>query len=500
MSASQPPAVGSSRVALLERVSVRTVRWAWGLFAVFTVVQLARVLQPVNTLSADEALAILAGQRTLEGHGIQDRYLTFLPGSLVWPILTSIAYGVGGIGGARLLALLCTLLGLISVTRATRQLFGDRAAVLTGVTMMVSAPYIVISRVAFMETLAFASLAVAFWAVTMLVERNHRLWIAVAAAAMALAFFAQYRAALTIIPLTLLLLAVRGRRGQLDAALLWLMASLAFIIYFQAFSTQLVNGFQEIRLFSASQSINLFASDGTRLLLLLFWGGIPLLIALIGFWRGRDQRRLLGALVIGPALWFLGLLVLSDPSHSLVFPDLAIGMVLIYPVVGYALAQARLSNVEYGALALLAILIGVIGYVHSTAFERSWPDSSRTSAFLATQVEPEERLLASDRWPLALSLYDTGQITGPEAVLDEAGLFGLDQIIDFCTFDWFVTEPGIAPWSASVELGIRACGSFETVQIVPTDVSGISNRLRATERTIWVTVERNTNPFSEASP
>ena len=500
MSASQPPAVGSPRVALFDRASIHTFRWAWGVLALFTVVQLIRVVQSINSLSTDEALAVLAGRRTLDGFGIADRYLTFLPGSLLWPAVTGVAYEIAGSSGVRMLALACTLIAIAAMMLATRILFGDRAAVLAGIAMAVSAPYLVIAHLAFMETLAVMAVAVAFLAIALLATQRHRQWVAVAAGAMMIAVLAQYRAGLLMIPLTLVILVLRGREGKVDAALFWLMASLPFIIYFQAFSTQLVGAFETLNPLTPSQSTSAFASEPARRLLLALWGGLPLAIALAGWWRVRGQRRLTAALIVGPAIWLVLLLAVADLERSLVFPDLALGMLLLYPVIGLALSQARLSGAEYGALAILAGLVAVIGAVHTDAFDRSWADSSRTSDYLESRVVLGDRLLASDRWPLALSLYNAGLIAGPDDVLDEAALFAMDDIVDLCTFEWFAGENTIAPWSPYVESAIRSCGSFEPVQIVPTDVSGISERLRAMERTIRLTVLRNTNPYSELTP
>ncbi|MFL7790547.1 MAG: hypothetical protein AB8I69_00280, partial [Anaerolineae bacterium] len=62
----------------------------------------------------DEGIYITSGVRTLEGYGLSDLYLTWFGGSLLWPILAGIGYRIGGLIGARVVALLVTTGGFIA--------------------------------------------------------------------------------------------------------------------------------------------------------------------------------------------------------------------------------------------------------------------------------------------------------------------------------------------------------------------------------------------------
>ena len=94
----------------------------------------------------DEAIYIVGGQRTLEGHGYSDGYLVWFGGSLLWPVLSAIGFRAAGLVGTRFIALAGMTICLAAIARAADNLFDAQAGFWTTLTLAISGPFIAIAR------------------------------------------------------------------------------------------------------------------------------------------------------------------------------------------------------------------------------------------------------------------------------------------------------------------------------------------------------------------
>jgi hypothetical protein len=492
----EPRAFQAQREWVATQAATRSLPIAWGVLTIFAVAQIIRLANGFNGASSNEGLYLTAGLRTWDGKVVDDRLLTQLPGSILWPALGAIGYEFLGLNGARLLALILTLIAFAALVLGTRQLFGDRAGTMTGLALAVSAPFLVLGHLALMESLAVAGMAICFYAITNLIARDDRLWLLIGSVALIAGILGQYRAGLFLIPMTLLLLVTRDRKGRLDVIVLFLTTSLGFIVYFEAFSQQVEIALQELSLLTPSAVAHDFATaDGKRALLAL-WGLAPVAVAAVACIRERGRRRAAAlALTVGPAFWVLALLTVADTSAMLVFPDLAVGLVAVYPVIGLALARLTLRGAEGLSLGLIVLFVGMIGWVHMSAFDHSWMDYRPMTAALTEEMEPGDGVLANDRWPFALALYGDGLIEDPMDLVDEEAILTNSELLDLCTFEWFVNGSGPASWPPFVDGVITRCGGFEERVSAESELTGIATRLRETTSTATTQLWFNTTPF-----
>jgi Dolichyl-phosphate-mannose-protein mannosyltransferase len=482
-------------VALRRSVRELGTSGLWLSLALFFGLQLIRLAQSPNGPSPDEAIHLTAGLRTWSGHLPDNRYLESLPGSLLWPVIGAAGYEAGGLAGARIVALVAALLTFLGVVLGTRRFFGDRAAFFAGIAMTVSAPFLVAAHLASMEAIALMGMSLCFWAVSHLSDDDHRRWIGFASIALGVAMLAQYRAALFFIPIAALILVLRGAKGRIDVALLGLTFVLPFIVYFQAISERVVVDFGEISLLTPHQNVHDFASVDDKRALILLWGLLPVLVGLLAWRRAPEHRRLIAVMLAGPAVWVLALLGVASLERSLVYPDLAVGLLLVYPVVGLSLSRLSLDTAEQTALAITVLLAGLVAWVHMGIFDTSWPDSRPMTDYLMANMQENDQLLVNDRWPYALALYDAGIIDNPNEIVDEPALLVNTSLLDLCAFGWFVDGEGPYTWSPWVTSIITSCGTFESAESANPEVHQYTDRLRRETGTVPSTLWRNSNPY-----
>ena len=463
----------------------------------FAALQAVHILRKFNSPSAVEARAAIAGLRTLEGYGWGDGYLRVLPGSLLWPVVSGGAFDLWGTSGPRLISLLLVVSGFLALLSATRWLFGAKAACFTAAALALSAPFWVVGHLGSMEALALATVCIAVWAIVQLARYDHRGWLLLATAMLSVAVLAHYRAVLLLIPAAMLLAALRHQRAPIDIGLMWLLSGLVLVVYFDVVSAQLVGVLSPGKVFGLTEGGRVFESAGAVRAVLVVWGALPLLAGLHAWYRNRALRRVIAAFVAGPALW-IGVWTLSaGATATLVHVDLALATVLLYPIVGLALAQIAWDRARLTALGIAAIGLILLSAQQTRAFDRGWPDSSAPVAELVGSMQPGDQVLSNERWPYALALYEADRIEDPEDVLDETLLFERDKVFDVCSFSWFVDSQSANPWSALVLTSIGSCGTFEPVVVANSQVALLSDGLQEREVTVQTIVRRNANPFRE---
>jgi 4-amino-4-deoxy-L-arabinose transferase-like glycosyltransferase len=463
--------------------------WTWLIIGVWFLFGVATL--NYNGPFFDEGIYLTAGQRTLEGHGYSDGYLGWFAGSLLWPVLAGIGTRLGGLLGARTIALIMAAAGFAAFAQAVRNLFAEQAGFWATLAFALNAPFLALARMGVYDSTALAGIAVSFWAITELKRRDHRIWLAVAAVSFTLAVFAKYPIALMLFPIAGVLLVLRREKAVTDIVLFGFLSAAVALAFFLPVRDQ-VASFLSYRLTTSPISgvtPSMIAVDLLRL------SAVPFLLAVSGWLVARDRRGLASVLLLSMVMWPAYHLVLSDSvsrSKHLVF-----GFLFAYPLVGLALS-ALWGSVKRGAairkLAVVALVLAlaVTGFVQLDRFNRAWPDARPTADYLLARVEPGQKLLINESWPYTMYLYTAGRIDSPWDVFDVYRITRGESEIDLCEYDWFVDSYGSYKWPESILETIRRCGVFQPVFSSTSAVVGMGTDLDYVAYQVPVTVWQNT--------
>ncbi len=443
----------------------------------------------------DEAIYITAGQRTLEGYSISDGYLTWFGGHLLWPVLAAAGYLGAGLLGTRLLALLLSLTALLSLSRATRNLFNPQAAFWATLVFALNGPFFALARLGVYDTLALAGIAISFWALTEMVRQDNRAWLIVAALAYSVGLFAKYPMALMILPLSGLILAKRKGQSFLDLAIFAFTSGALVLALFLPFREQIV-GLAAWRL---SNNPNFDVSLQAIAVSLLYYTAPTLVLAAVGWIASRQNRFLTTVLLFSLAIWPTYHLLLSDPVSRT--KHLVFGFLFAYPLVGLALdtvwhGRLRWVLLRRGAVAGLVLMLTLLGYRQIERLNRAWPDVRPAAAYLVTHVEPGEELLINESWPYTMYLYTQGRIDSPWDIYDGYRLTHGELTYDLCEAAWFVDSGGSFEWPDGIVAAVQDCGTFEPVFSTSSTVTGFGNNLRFVTKSVKLVIWRNSAKVS----
>ena len=488
--------VRSGAAALATPVSA-----AWGVTSLMALFQVIYILSAPTGPFIDEGIYVTAGLRTLQGLGVSDNYLTWFAGSLLWPVLAALAYLAGGLIGVRLLALLCTTLAVCATIQATRNLFGDRAALWTALALAVNGPLLALAHFGVYDQLSLLGLGVSFWAATELVRRDDRLWLVLAALAGAFAVLGKYPMILSLAPILALIWLLRGAKRRTDLLLFGYILAAVLIIYYLPLRDKL----SQFPAWRVENSPSFGATPLTVAFSLAVYSAIPIALTVIGWlaaWPLRKRRLatiLLGALFLWPGYHMLTQNSVGDTKH------IVAGFIFAYPLIGLGLAhlwswrgpmQLRLRlgvSPRWGRTAAMIIFacVALAGLLQSANLDRSWPDYRPVNAYLAAHVHAGDQLLVSSAWPVTMDLYARGDLTSPWEVYDEYRVQHSTQPLDLCRFDWFVDESPGYGWSDATRAQIEACGTFRQVYQTTTIVTNIGSQSDFVTYPVQITVWRN---------
>lgn len=477
-----------AQIKISRKLDVRVLTWivvgAWYLVCLS--------MLDYNGPFMDEGIYITAGQRTLEGHGLTDGFLGWFAGSLVWPTLAGLGSRIGGLIGARACAVTLVGVAFILLVLAARNLFGELVAFWTALAFSVSGPVLALARMAVYDTAALAGIAASFWAITELDKRDHRFWLILAAVAFCWAIFAKYPSGLMLFPLMGVLLAVRGRKAVTDLFLFGFVSIAITLAFFLPVRERVVYFFSYRLAHSPAIGVTraMAAVDLLRLSI------VPLLLALGGWWVAKQKRGLATILLLSLLMWPAYHLLLDDPvSRS---KHLVYGFALGYPLVGLALdwmwdRSDRRLGARLGRGAAIALVLGLalLGAVQLERFNRAWPDARPAIEYLATRVQPGQKLLINESWPYTSYLYGVGRLETPWDVFDVYRITHGQSEIDLCEYDWFVDSQGAYQWPGPIVFKLHRCGVFESVLTTQSTVVGMSRDLDYVRYSVKVVVWRN---------
>lgn len=486
-----PPSIHAAK-----RHTARMYHWATlAVLALFIGCEIALIMSQRTGPFGDEAIYIFAGMRTIEGYGLSDNYLTWFAGSLLWPVVAASGYIVGGLVGARLIALACTSLAIFASAKASRNLFGEPAQLWTALALVVSGPVIYLAHLAVYDQLALAGVAASFWAVSRLGRKDERRWLLVAVFAFAIAVIAKYPMILCLTPLVGVVFALRRKRAQADLFIL-LSASIALLlIYVLPLREQLV----QFLLWRQENNPSFGATTETVRFSLVWYGGLAWLLASIAavvLWVADKKKRLLiivliGGLLLWPAYHFLIDNVVSEEKHQV------FGFLFGYPLIGALFAGLWLRPGVWRWLRRSVVIVALLamafaGIAQAMQMDRGWPDTRPAAQYLATHVRPGQPILASDAAPYQMTLYRNGNLQSPWDIYDTYRVAHGEYKGNLCSAVWFVDEVGGISWPETVSRQIQSCGTFKEVYSSTSMVTQLGHSLQFVTYPVHITVWVNT--------
>jgi hypothetical protein len=481
---------------ILRKLDYRTLTWA--IVGAWVLVCLATL--NYNGPFMDEGIYLTAGQRTLEGHGLTDGFLGWFAGSLVWPVLAGLGSRVGGLVGARAVAVLLTGVAFVSLILAARNLFGDRVAFWTALAFAASGPVLALARMAVYDASALAGIALSWYAITELARRDHRGWLILAAAAYCWAIFSKYPTGLMLVPLMGALLTLRGRKAMTDLFLFGFVSGAIALAFFLPVRERVASFFS----YRLVNSPVVGVTRGMVAVDLLRLSAAPLLLAVVGWWAAKERRGLATVLFLAQIMWPAYHLILGDSvSRS---KHLVLGFTFGYPLVGLALdwmwaragerpnkttVHGAVRWLGRGAAVAVAVGLAVLGAVQVERFNRAWPDARQTAAYLLEQVEPGQKLLINESWPYTSYLYAAGRLETPWDVFDVYRITHGQSEIDLCEYDWFVDTQGSYLWPGWIAFDVHRCGVYRPVLTTESTVVGMGRDLDYIRYQVKVVVWQN---------
>ena len=458
----------------------RYVMAAWlivGLWFIFCIATL-----DYNGPFFDEGIYITAGQRGLQGYAASDNYLSWFAGSMLWPTFAALGYNAGGLIGARAVATIFATIAFIATVLATYNLFGQAVAFWTALTLALSGPFLALARLAVYDPPALAGIAVSFWAITMLHKRDHRAWLLLAALAYVFALFSKYPTGLMLLSLIGLMLALRRGKAMMDIALFGFTAVAVLLIFYIPLRAPLSQLGTRLAPQEILRQPSLVLTSSV-----LYFGGLPCVLAFLGWLMAKERRPLATVLLLSLALWpvyhlwqafFVGL------SKHVVF-----GFLFGYPLIGLGLSTLWQRGRHLGAIIAICSALTMVGAIQWQQLDHIWPDVRTAAAYLTAHVQPGDKLLINDSWPYTMYLYITGRIRQPQDVIDiysreEAG-------IGLCEYHWFVESEYTPQWPPGVLKELQQCGTFRKVFSTPSTVSVLNFSFDYVTAPVGIAIWRN---------
>jgi hypothetical protein len=413
----------------------------------------------------DEAIYIVAGVRTFEGHALSDLYLTWLAGTLAWPVLAGLGYLLGGIIGTRAIAALLGIAVLSAIGRATTNLFDEKAGFWATLALAVNGPFLALSRLGVYDILSLAGIAASFWAITELPNRNRRHWLLIAAVAYAIGALAKYPIGLMILPLMGTLVFLRKERARMDLLILIFVGGAVGLAFFLPLREQ-ISVFFDWRL----QNSPGFGVPLSTIAFAILYLSVPIwLLAGLGWIVAKSRRTLATVLIAALAIWPLYHLLTQDPVGT--NKHLVFGFIFGIPLVGLALARiwdvgsqtdaGRISR-RVATVAIVSVLAG-LGALQVYQANHAWPNLAFAADFLTERVTPGDQLLINESWPITMALYTAGRINSPWDVYDTYRVATEPTAPAPCDFEWMVDVRGSYTWTPEVAAALEACPDYRRV-------------------------------------
>ena len=416
------------------------IRRVWWIAAAFLAVQVGIIGLGASGPFVDESLYTVAGLRALEGRALSDGYGTWFNGSpFVWPVIAALGHHLGGLSGARLMAAILSTLTLVALAGAAENLFGRSVSQWCALAFGVNGLFLALAHFAVYDVVALTGVAVSMWCLSRAsppeASGAHVAgWVIAGAVAFAGAVIAKYGYMAMVVPLVGLLVSVR-RRGTAGALAVFLSVAGAILAgYFLLCFGSLFppsSGAYFDQTFGRSR--------GHIAVLQIVFGVVPFALASVGAlvaW-GKGRRLLvvtcLAALSVYPAFHLWTGNFVSGQKHVVA------GFLFAYLLAGVALERLGSSRSRATPAVVLGLLI-VWGGVQCYWQDRSWGDTRILASYLATNMQPGDRVVAESSWNYTLYLYPGRVVESPADVIDANHSPDRNRR-DLCRIPWVVGDP-----------------------------------------------------------
>ncbi len=414
-------------------------RRLWWIVAVFLAVQVCIIAFAANGPFVDESLYTVAGMRVLEGKALSDGYIGWFNGSpFAWPVIAALGHHLGGLAGARFMAVILSTVALVAFAKTAENLFGRSVAEWCALAFGLNGLFMALAHFAVYDVAALAGLAVSMWCMTRSPTSDASLWVVGAGVAFAGAVIAKYGYMPMVVPLLGLLVSVRDSKKSGRALAMFLsVAGVILTAYFWLLFGSLVPAS------SAAYLGQTFGkSRGHIAVLQLVFGVVPFVLASAGAvvaWR-RGERLLvvtcLLALSLYPAFHLWTANFVSAQKHVVA------GFLFAYLLAGLALERLWTSRSRATVVIALAVLT-LWGGLQCYWQDHSWSDTRTLAHHLALNMKRGDRVVAESSWNYILYLYPRGLIASPADVID-ANYPPPGDRPDACQIPWLVGNPDSA--------------------------------------------------------
>ena len=418
--------------------------------AAFVALQIAIVWFAANGPFVDEGLYTVAGMRVLEGRGAADGYSAWFNGSpLVWPVMAALGHHLGGLPGARCVAILLSMVTLVAFARTAASLFGESAAAWGTAALAANGLFMALAHFAVYDVPALTAVAVAMWCVARSSRADDLRWLIGAGIAFGAAAITKYGYLPLIVPLAGLLVSTREvRLGRGLAVLLGVAGGMVGTYFFVTFGTPVPTSM------GAYLEQTFRRSRGHIAVLQIVFGLAPLMLATAGAivaWRRRHRRLVvtcLLALSLYPVFHLWTGNFVSGQKHVVA------GFLFAFLLGGLALDRMWKVPSRRVTLVGLLCLLAVWGGLQWHWQEHSWTDTRILTRYLAQHMKPGERIIADSSWIYILSLYPAGLIASPSDVIDANYAPDRDRL-DVCQASWLV---GNLDTAEMIRTALESCG------------------------------------------
>jgi 4-amino-4-deoxy-L-arabinose transferase-like glycosyltransferase len=437
------------------------------LLLVFVALELGVVLFLGNGVFTDEGIYVLAGRSLLLGIPDRADYALWLDGSpFLFPVVSGLAFLIGGIAASRLVAAALAALGLWFFARFVRRSFGRAAALWATLGLAANGAFFALGHLAVYDALSFAALTACLWCTRELARAPEPKWMLRAALAAALAVTSKYTVVILLLPcVPLALLSTRRRSSRAVAFTIAGAAALA-VSYMYVAHGEIVPSLTIQILTTHGEH----ADRGRVALEILCLMLLPLALALAGFRHVAPSRRDVAlVMLVAGVVWPLLHLVMSE-SVSL-SKHIALSGVYLYPLAGVGLA--RLWRRRRSVARVVCAVAVTVGSLQAFIHDRSWPDLRPLAADLLPRLGALDTVGIASGWDFAFYAVTSERLPGPLSVMSS---WRMRQGENPCHNNWIIGTQAVdpsarspAPHVGSAEAFARAaehCG-FERVASFP---------------------------------
>lgn len=376
-----------------------------GLLAVVAVqAALAARLVWSNTAFQDEAQYLWYGHMEWQHwlHGAPLPANDFSGAPQVYPPLGALADSVGGLAGARLLALLFMLGATALLYASASRIFGKSAGLIAAAMFVAVGPTADMSAWATYDPMAIFLTALSAWlAVRAADSRIPELWIFLAAAVMVLADAAKWATGLWN-PVIVALVVLTARMNWALA----LARGVRLACYAAAIAAPALFVFGGAQYLTQISDTTTSRVTGATPQWLVLWTATPivasvLVLALLGVllsWRERDSRRTLLCTVLVAAVVLAPAFQAHDQTTVSLYKHVVFGVWFGAMGAGYALSKATVINAAKGWRVGLAaaIFTGLVGFDQASFWYGLWPNSKPLMAAVERLLPARGPILMQD--------------------------------------------------------------------------------------------------------